>query len=173
MNILGSSLRQERAHGPFMNGRAVPDHQQFVRHVRQHMLQKDHHKLERSMPNAAMWKGQLSHVRSLSWFGACKLSLRRPGPPPERAWKSGLLLVRRAWAGHAILMTSIIWTSALEPAAPVLDAVVLLSAITMTASVSAQARNPMTRQVQWLQEQNEVASDFARVQMSKSDSLQR
>jgi hypothetical protein len=70
-------------------------------------------------------------------------------------------------------MTSIIWTSALEPAAPVLDAVVLLSAITMTASVSAQARNPMTRQVQWLQEQNEVASDFARVQMSKSDSLQR
>jgi hypothetical protein len=42
MKILGSSLRQERAHVPLMHGRAVPDHQQFVRDVRQQMPQKDH-----------------------------------------------------------------------------------------------------------------------------------
>src|SRR6266571_503515 len=70
-------------------------------------------------------------------------------------------------------MTSIIWTSALKPAAPALDAAVPLSAITMIASVSAQARNPITHHMQWLQEQNLVASDFAGIQMSRSDSLRR
>jgi hypothetical protein len=42
MNLLRSTGGQARAHVSSMHGRAVPDHQQSVRYVRQQMFEKDH-----------------------------------------------------------------------------------------------------------------------------------
>src|SRR5882724_678643 len=42
MNLLRCTGGQKRAHLPFMNERAIPDHQQFARYVRQQMFEKNH-----------------------------------------------------------------------------------------------------------------------------------
>ena len=42
MNLLRSTGCQVRSYVPFMNGRAIPDHQQFARYVGQQMPEKDH-----------------------------------------------------------------------------------------------------------------------------------
>ena len=41
MNLLGATLGQERFHISFMNGRAIPNHQQFIRHVQPQVVEKD------------------------------------------------------------------------------------------------------------------------------------
>jgi hypothetical protein len=42
VNLPGSPFGQKRAHVPLVNGRAIPDHQQFLRYMRQQVLEKDH-----------------------------------------------------------------------------------------------------------------------------------
>jgi hypothetical protein len=87
MNLLRSTVGQDRAHLPFMNGRAIPDHQQFVRYVWQQMFEKDHtiktvqrlvahHRLESAVHRDSAHHGQMI---------ACI------GPPQNRCLSAGCI----------------------------------------------------------------------------------
>lgn len=80
------TFRQKRAHVPLVKGRAVPDHHQLLRHVRQQVLEEEHAKSPRNPYAFAPWdnsSGITCSCSGMSLTGPVGRGLARQASEPR------------------------------------------------------------------------------------------